>query len=220
MRDRFLAVLLTLAVFAGGFAAGIWGERHRPFPAPPAAFMGEYGARRGPGPHGQHGPPGPPVNREQLMKEIDAIRPQMDLFKSKLNDIYTQFDHDIETVLTPEQWATYQKVFTMQRITGRVPPPNPGDKPLSDEQIEKLMQRPLSTLAHFVVLPMTLDRMTTELKLDDTQRDKVKDLLRVRREKFLELVDGAPPLSLVLSRLAPIAERLGQTAKPTPTPAQ
>ena len=55
-----------------------------------------------------------------------------------------------------------------------------------------LLQRPFRTLAFFVVLPMTLERMSTDLKLDDAQRDKVKDFLRVRREKFIELVDSAP----------------------------
>jgi hypothetical protein len=59
---------------------------------------------------------------------------------------------------------------------------------------------------------MTLERMTNELKLDDTQREKVRDLLRVRREKFVELVDSAPPPSLMLSRLAPLAQRMGGLA--------
>jgi len=40
----------------------------------------------------------------------------------------------------------------------------------------------------------------------------------VRREKFIELVDSAPPPSLMLSRLAPFAERLGTPAKPEAAP--
>jgi hypothetical protein len=56
---------------------------------------------------------------------------------------------------------------------------------------------------------MTLERMSMDLKLDDAQRAKVKDFLRVRREKFIELVDSVPPPSLLLSRLAPVAQRLG-----------
>src|SRR5665213_1001998 len=40
MRDRILAVLVTLAVFAAGLGAGLWAERHRPLPAPPGAFLG------------------------------------------------------------------------------------------------------------------------------------------------------------------------------------
>jgi hypothetical protein len=82
------------------------------------------------------------------------------------------------------------------------------------------MQRPFRTLAFFVVLPMTLERMTNDLKLEDAQRDKVKDFLRVRREKFIELVDAAPPPSLTLSRLAPLAQRLGAPAKSADAPAR
>jgi hypothetical protein len=62
--------------------------------------------------------------------------------------------------------------------------------------------------------------MTTELKLDDAQREKVRDFLRVRREKFIELADGSPPLSLMLSRLAPVVQRLREPAAPSAAPAK
>jgi Spy/CpxP family protein refolding chaperone len=205
MRERLLAALLTLAVFAIGFGAGVWVERHRPFPGPPAAFMGEFGERRSPPANVQK----PPVNRAELLEQIEKIRPEIDSFRERVNDLYAQFDRDMLTVLTPEQNAAYLKKFRSQHV-----PVPEEEKPLSDEEIERLLQRPFRTLAYFVVLPMTLERMTTELKLDDAQRDKVKDFLRVRREKFIELVDSAPPPSLMLSRLAPVAQRLGQPAKP------
>jgi len=206
MRDRLLAALLTLAVFAVGFAAGTWAERHRPFPAPPGAFMGEFGAKRNPAPSSQE----PPVNRAELLEQIAKIRPEIDSFRERTNEIYAQFDRDMLTVLTPEQNATYVKKFRSQRV----PQPQDEDKPISDEEIEHLLQRPFRTLAYFIVVPMTLDRMSTELKLDDAQRDKVRDFLRVRREKFIELVDSVPPPSLMLSRLAPMAQRLSQPVKP------
>jgi Spy/CpxP family protein refolding chaperone len=206
MRDRFLAALLTLAVFAVGFGAGTWAERHRPFPGPPGAFMGEFGAKRSPAPATQ----APPVNRAELLEQIAKVRPEIDSFRERTDEIYAQFDKDMLTVLTPEQDATYLKKFRAQRA----PQAQDEDKPLSDEEIERLLQRPFRTLAYFVVVPMTLDRMVTELKLDDAQRDKVKDFLRVRREKFIELVDSVPPPSLMLSRLAPMAQRLSQPPKP------
>ena len=136
----------------------------------------------------------------------------MEAFKARVNEIYSEFDRDIETVLTPDQKALYEKRFRSQRGPA-------GDKPLSDEQIDQLLQRPFRTLAYFVVIPMTLDRMSTELNLDEAQRGKVKDFLRVRREKFIELVDSSPPLSLMLSRLAPIAQRLAEPARPAAAPA-
>jgi hypothetical protein len=211
MRDRALAALLTAVVFAIGFGAGLWAERHRPFPAPPGGLWSEF-ARRGP-----HVPQ--PVNRAQLIEQIDAIRPQMEAFRARVSEIYGQFDRDIESILTPDQKVVYEKRFRSQRTLG--PPPEMAEdtKPLSDEQIDQLLQRPFRTLAYFVVVPMTLDRMSTELKLDDAQRDKVRDFLRVRREKFIELVDGAPPLSLELSRLAPLAQRLNEPDKAPAGPA-
>jgi hypothetical protein len=213
MRDRCLAVLLTLVVFASGFLGGIWAERHRPFPRPPGAFMGEFGAR--PGPSAKT----PPVNRAQLLEQIDKLKPEMEAFRMRTTEIYAEFDRDIDAVLTAEQKEKYDKVFRAHRGLGPSTEMGPDEKPLSDEQIEQLMQRPFRTLAFFVVIPMTLERMTTELKLDDAQHSKVKDLLRVRREKFIELVDSAPPPSLMLSRLAPLAQRLVEPQKVPVDPA-
>ena len=215
MRDRVLAALLTLAVFATGFGAGMWAERHRPIPRPPGAFMGEFGARQGGAARNT-----PPVNRAQLLEQIERLRPEIDSFKEHVMEIYAQFDRDMETVLTPGQRAAYEKDFRSRRGFGPPPEIAADDKPLSDDQIEALMQRPFRTLAYFVVLPMTLERMASDLKLDDAQRDRVRDLLRVRREKFIELVDSAPPPSLMLSRLAPVAQRLGEPAKAQPAPSR
>jgi hypothetical protein len=215
MRDRVLAALLTLAVFAAGFGAGLWAERHRPMPPPPGAFMGEFGARPGMSPRVVA-----PVNRAELRDQIERLRPEMESFRTRLAEIYAQFDRDMDAVLTQDQREVYAKKFKGHHGLGPPPEIPADDKPLSDEQIEQLMQRPFRTLAFFVVIPMALDRMTNDLKLEEPQRDKVKDLLRVRREKFIELVDGAPPLSLMLSRLAPLAQRLGAPAKPADLPAR
>jgi len=212
MRDRVLAALLTLAVFACGFGSGMWAERHRPIPRPPGAFMGEFAGKAGKAART------PPVNRAQLLEQIERLRPEMDAFRERVTEIYAQFDRDIDTVLTPEQRALYDAKFRARRGFGPPPEIAADDRPLSDDQIEMLLQRPFRTLAYFIVLPMTLERMSGDLKLDDMQRDKVKDLLRVRREKFIELVDGAPPPSLMLSRLAPLAQRLGEPPKGQPGP--
>ena len=213
MRDRVLAALLTLAVFASGFGAGMWTERHRPIPRPPGAFMGEFAGRQG-----RATRTAPPVNRAELLEQIGRLRPEMDAFREHVTDIYAQFDRDIDTVLTPDQKEAYERRFRSRRGFGAPPEIADDGKPLSDDQIDMLLQRPFRTLAYFIVLPMTLERMATELKLDEAQRDKVKDLLRVRREKFIELVDSAPPPSLMLSRLAPLAQRLGDPGKAQPGP--
>jgi hypothetical protein len=212
MRDRLFAVLLTLVVFATGWFAGHWSERHRPFPRPPGRFMGEFDGRQAP-----NGKP-PAINRAELAEQIDKLKPDMDAFRARITEIYAEFDRDILPILTPPQREAYERVFRAHR-TQVADGDHPDDPtPLSDEQIAQLMQRPFRSLAYFVVIPMTLERMTNELKLDEGQRGKVKDLLRVRREKFIELVDSAPPPSLMLSRLAPLAQRLGGPQK-APQPA-
>jgi hypothetical protein len=161
---------------------------------------------------------GEPVNRAQLSEEIDHLRPAMDSFRTHVVEIYAQFDQNMEMVLSVDQNAIYAKKYKGHHAFGAPPEVSADDKPLTDEQIEQLLQRPFRTLAFFVVIPMTLERMTNDLKLDETQRDKVRDLLRVRREKFIELVDSAPPPSLMLSRLAPLAQRLGAPQKPAAEP--
>ncbi len=207
MRERALAALVTAVVFAIGFGAGVWEDRHRPFPRPPGGVLGEFTNGRVAQGHAPQ-----PVNRAQLIDQIDSIRPQMEAFRARMNEIYAEFDRDIDSVLTTEQKAVYEKRFRSQRAFGGPSAKTEGDKPLSDEQIEQLLQRPLRMLAFVVVVPMTLERMSTELNLDEAQRQKLKDFLRVRREKFIELVDSSPPLSLMLSRLAPIAQRLAAPA--------
>jgi hypothetical protein len=170
--------------------------------------MGEFDGRT----TAPNGKP-PPINRAQLAEQIDKLKPDMEAFQARITEIYAEFDRDILPILTPPQREAYERVFRAHRTQMA-----PGDRaddvtPLSDEQIEMLMQRPFRSLAFFVVIPMTLERMTNELKLDEGQRGKVKDLLRVRREKFIELVDSAPPPSLMLSRLAPLAQRLSEPQK-------
>jgi len=218
MRDRILAALLTVAVFAVGFLSGRWSERHCPVPPPPAAFMGEFGGAKGAGPNAA-AKSAPPVNRAQLADQIEKLRPEIESFRQRIMEIYAGFDRDIEPILSPEQREIYQRRFKALRGFGPPPEIAAGDKPLSDEQIDQLLQRPFRTLAYFVVIPMTMERMGKELKLDDVQREKVKDFLRVRREKFTELVDSVPPPSLLLSRLAPVAARLGEPSKAAPAPA-
>lgn len=116
MRDRVLAALLTLAVFGAGFGSGVWAERHRPIPRPPGAFMGEFGAKQGGAAR-----VAPPINRAQLLEQIDRLRPEMDSFRQRVMDIYAQFDRDMDTVLTPEQRADYERKFRSKRGFG--PPP-------------------------------------------------------------------------------------------------
>ena len=85
--------------------------------------------------------------------------------------------------------------------------------PLSDEQIFRLQQRPLLSVLGEVAPAMRFDALHRDLKLDDGQQPKVRELLRTRRERFLALVDSTPPPSILLSRLAPVARKLATEPK-------
>ena len=56
---------------------------------------------------------------------------------------------------------------------------------------------------------MKQDALIKDLKIDAAQQAKTNELLRARREKFLAIVDSTPPPSIMLSRLAPAAQRIG-----------
>jgi hypothetical protein len=212
MKRLLWIAVLTLVLLGLGFGVGIWTERRRPLPPPPFPFLGEMLDRSQP-PSGK--PPGPPlIDRAELAAEIEQMRPQIEAFRRQLDQIENDFDRDLRALLSPAQAEIYG---ARQQLKGRFPsreevfrqPP----KSVSAEQISRLQQRPMFHVVDMVVVALRLDWLNRELKLDDTQREKVRALLLVRREKFLALTDSAPLPSLFLSRLAPLAERLAEPPK-------
>lgn len=209
MKQRFLTVLLTLALLAAGFGAGRWTELHRPVPAPPIAFMGELSEGRAAKPATVQ------IDRAQLAAEIERLRPQIDHFRERLDGIESDFDRDLQVLLTPAQRTAYAKLRTAgpggpgkQEVMGPVSKANRPVQMLSAEQIAQLQQRPVYHVVDLVVIAMRLDWLVRELDLDPAQRAGVQKLLQERRTKFLALTDSASLPSLLLSRLAPVAERL------------
>ena len=87
-------------------------------------------------------------------------------------------------------------------------PPQVPTAPLTDDEIDQLRQRSLFGVLWNVAPSMKQDSLVKDLKLTDAQRPKTHELLRQRREKFLAIVDSTPPPSIMLSRLAPSAQRL------------
>jgi len=73
---------------------------------------------------------------------------------------------------------------------------------------------PIEGMTSAIVVPLTLEHLTTALQLDDGQKAAVRQLLLERREKFLALIDSTPPPSIGLSRLAPIINKLAAPTAP------
>ncbi len=210
MMQRLFIAILTVLILGAGFLAGVWYERQRPLPGPPSPLMAELGGTAGrPGPENR--PPAPPaINRAKLAAEIERLRPQIDDFKRRMDEIDASFDRDFLRLLSPEQnekQATWQK---RRLATSAKADPPATTQPLTDDEIIKLQERPLYYLMSRVIVAMRLESFTHDLKLDADQQAKTRELLRQRREKFLVLLDSSPPPSLMLSRLAPLAQRLAE----------
>ncbi|MBW7896220.1 MAG: hypothetical protein H3C27_13995 [Opitutaceae bacterium] len=212
MKQRLLVFLLIIAVLGAGVVAGIWIERQRPVPPPPARLMAELttpATRLVPAT--QQFPLiklRPVVNRAELTQAIAEIGPQIEAYRAQLAAIEQEFDAALNAMLTPAQREAYvaARLRLEQRQIGRnqvEPAP-----PLTTDEILNLQHRPSYNVLNMVVVDLKLDWLRRELGLDATQVDGVRALLRQRRERFLALVDATPPPSLMLSDLALAAQRL------------
>jgi len=203
--QRLFAFLLALIVAVVGFGAGVIYESHRPVPPPPGLFLGEFTAGT------PRGTINGPINRAELAAEIGKLEPQIEVFRTRAMEIDAEFDRDLDLALTADQRVRHAEWLRRREADRRGNQRAGADpKPLTDDQIAELLQRPMRALLSRIVVPMGLDQLNHELKFDEAQLPRVRDLLRVRREKFLELVDSSPPPSVMLSRLAPMAQRLGR----------
>ena len=215
MRQRLFIAVLTVVAFGLGFGAGLWKEQHQPLP-PPAGPLGSEFAHWRP-----HSPPGsphgePPVDRAELLKQAEAIRPQLDAFRAKMNEIDDGFNRSLDEVLNAEQRTQHDE--NLKRLRERRER-QAGDRTLSADKVSMmLMEQSSRTILWDVVIPLRLDYLTKEYKLDEGQREKARQLLKDRREKVLQLVDSSPPPSVLLSRLAPWMHRLAHPGDRPPPP--
>jgi hypothetical protein len=208
MRPFLSVFLLSVLAFGAGFGARIWVDDTRALPPPPAPG-GEFVGNRqnAPGPGGGHHP-----SRADLAAEIERLRPQIDIYRKSMDQIDSDFEHDLLAVLTPAQQDRYNERHK-RRTDPRSPRPE-STRPLTDEEIMRLRDRPLWSALDHVSVQWKLDDLDRDLKFDDAQLPKVRDLLTQRRDKFLKLIDSVPPPSLTLSRLAPAVQRLAEPTTP------
>lgn len=212
MKQRLLVFLLIIAVLGAGVVAGIWIERQRPVPPPPARLMAELttpATRLVPAT--QQFPLiklRPVVNRAELTQAIAEIGPQIEAYRAQLAAIEQEFDAALNAMLTPAQREAYVAArvrLEQQQIGRNQVEPAP---PLTTDEILSLQHRPTYNVLNMVVVDLKLDWLRRELGLDEAQAIRVRELLRHRREQFLTLVDTTPPPSLMLSDLATAAQRL------------
>lgn len=221
MNPRLLVALLTALGFAAGFGARMLTESGPAVPPPPT--LGQEFVRSGTATPGhdnkeRRAPTYTDKDRSRLIADVAKIRPQIDLYRQRIDQIAAEFERDLVPVLTPEQkekFTAMQKRDAERRAKGEQSVAQAVT--LSDEQIFRLQQRPLWNALWNVAISWREGMLDRELKLDDAQEAKVRELLEQRRRKFLDLVDSTPPPSITLSELAPQAAKLiapGQSAEP------
>lgn len=227
MKQRLLIALFSALVFGAGFAARMLTEAGPSVPPVPAAIGSEFAraplppagsVKEGAGSivttkAGRNDPS--TINRSKLVSEITRYQAEIVTYRQKLEEIEADFVRELTPLLTAEQrerMAAQQKRFAERRSRG-IAALAADSGPISDEQIFRLQQRPLLSVLGEVALSMRFDSLHRELKLTEAQQPKVRELLHVRREKFLALVDATPPPSIMLSRLAPVAQKLATPPK-------
>ena len=203
MKQFLLVAVMTIVGFVAGFGGRVWQERHGPLPPPPGAFLSEFGAPR---------PEHHPINRAELVATIAKMKPQIEEFTSRMKVIDDEFYKNLNSLLTPEQKAAAAEWEKKHNEASHAHPAD-ASKPLSDDQIAHLTQRPFHSLVSVVLIPLRLEELNHEYHFTESQEEVAKGLLKTRRDEFLALVDTVPPPSLALSKLAPEVARLAAPAE-------
>ncbi len=204
--QRVFVGVLTVLVFLAGYGSRMWTERGQSVPPPPAALANEYApATPVADPKAKQA-----IDRAKLLAEIDKLRPQIEAYRGQIDEIYAEFDREFAPILTPaqrEKFVSNQKRWAEQEAKRKA-----DSTPLSDDDIMRARERPLTDIYWMATVTPRLERLSKEYELDAAQQTQVRSLLSMRRNKFIALLDGTPHPSIRLSKLAPMIERV---AKPT-----
>lgn len=181
MKENIHIVIITLVLFLAGMLTGIWTQKTKATPPPPLPFMGEFAK----GPHGSMSPK-MPEEVSNMKGQGEKQQSAIEGFEQKLTAIMTDARSKIETVLTPEQktkFAEFQKDHELPRFGGM---PFRGF--------------PEPHFAGLFIYKPQIERLATELKLDDGQRARVDEILKARRQAIIDLLDSNPPPSATFGR--------------------
>lgn len=206
--QRILVTLLTVVVFLAGYGARVWSDPRQPVPPAPAALAQEYaqtpataadskGKRQ--------------LDRVKLVAEIEKLRPQIASYAAQVDEINGEFDRAFQQILGVQQREKY--LGNQKKRTERDAKRLADRGPMSDEDIQKAQDRPLTSIYWMVTVTPFLEMLTKEYTLDAAQQSSTRALLALRRNKFIALFDATPHPSIRLSRLAPLMERVAAPTK-------
>ena len=209
MTQRLFVAILTVVVFVAGYAARVWTEPRQSVPPAPVALAKEYAREKAPAPADKKNDH--QLDRAKLVAEIQKLRPQIEAYTAQVQEIDNEFDREFALLLNPEQ---REKFVTNRKKSAERDAKKLADRtPLSDEDIQRAKDRPLTWIYWQVTVTPMLEVLTKEYKLDATQQASVRALLALRRNKFIALFDSTPHPSIRLSRLVPLIERVAASAQ-------
>lgn len=208
MTQRVFVAILTVVVFLAGYGARVWTEPRQSVPPAPAALAKEY--VRDPA-AATDKKSDRQLDRAKLVAEIQKMRPQIEAYSVQVDEINAEFDREFTLLLNPEQREKF--VATRKKWADRDAKKLSERSPLSDEDIQRAKDRPLTWIYWQVTVTPMLENLTKDYKLDATQQSSVRALLTLRRNKFLALFDSTPHPSIRLSRLVPLIERVSAPPK-------
>jgi len=229
MNKKTLIILLTAAGFATGLGSGLWMSKVRePATPPPSWVFSELKSTTRPGSSLQNVVQSRPDLWREINQELRTLRPQIEEFRERLREIDDDFRREFEAMLTEPQrrkLAELQKKRELPRIHSTPPPKEPAPKPAAapkpepakpvqsaqPERPPRMYQESADGLvAAMIFVPYTRERFTQALGLDAEQDTRLRELLLLRRDRFLRLADETPPPSLQLNRIADIVRKAEQ----------
>lgn len=204
MMQRVFIALLTVSVFLAGYWVRMVTQSTHVVPPPPAGLASELGANQ---PDGKS-KGSSELDRAKLLAEIQKIRPQIEAYRAQVEEIYAEFDREFAKILTPEQHTIF--LAHQKRWTDFMAKRQADRKPLTDDDIMRARERPLTEVYWMVTVTPRLERLTKDYQLTEQQQAAARALLAMRRSKFMALLDSTPHPSIRLSRLAPMMERVAE----------
>ena len=237
MKDNLQTILITVALFVGGLLTGIWTQKTHPMPPPPQMGGGMQRPEMGGGPPSRFDSQHQPM-REAMEEKLKEIRPEMEAFHNKMQEIENSFQQKLAGVLNAEQKRKMEDSMKSMHAGPMPPPPGgmpggpqPGGPQVGGPQAGGPQPggspRPMEggippgppphpggggDAMGIVLVKPGLERMTEDLKLDAKQQAEVKALLVEKRTKFLALVDDTPPPMMKMEKI--YRETMGRMPQP------
>jgi hypothetical protein len=142
MKQRVLIALLTIVVLGAGYATGIWTERHSCKVPKPPQLLGELSTAKPAPANSLESTPAP--DTAKLVAQIEQLKPEIEKFRVRMNQIDRELDRDIETILRPDQLEVFRGIVKKYAdLRAQEAAANSLTTPLTPEVIVKLQQKPL-----------------------------------------------------------------------------